>query len=270
MLNCRFIHFDPVDGILSARLGTRLFEPLYLARQLLSDRKAEDVPAIAQVLEHVWRQPGFRFPRPTEDAIPSMKVALESGEIIDAWPCADEVAVLAANIDHLDLDGVAAPGQLKPHELFAVLALSYIEQACSEEQRFLDDAAPVELRPTESLLAEHVDHYAYAALRAVSIGARHRTEQEKRRASASRGGQARRATAKPLEKAVLGLYEARFTAKSNREAARLILKELQHTGRITFENETRLLFDGEPVLSTDDPQKRFEKWIGAHRKLIAS
>lgn len=260
MLNRRFSHFDPVDGILSARLGTRLFEPLYLARQLLGDRTSEEIRAIAQMLDENRLTAKLPAMRPTESGIPPMRVPLETGEIVEAWPALDEITLLQANIASQDLSPPGKPTTLKPHELYAVLALTFIDQACLEEQRFADNSAPGWARPTEDVLTQHIEFYALQASRATAAATGLHTAQLAQRAEKSKAGQARHKGTKPLKTAVQALYAEKYQHRSKRDAAKRIYDELSRNGSLTTV-ESRVSFQGEIALHNADPAHQFEKWL---------
>lgn len=260
MLKCRFNHFDPIDGILSARLGTRLFEPLYLARQLLSDRTREEVRVIAQILDKNRITTNIPATRPTESGNPAMQVPLESGEVVEAWPAPDEVTLLQASMASLNLLPPGANSKLKPHELFAVLALTFIDQACMEEQRFTDSSAPAWARPTNDVLTQQIESYALQASRATAVANGLYAAQLAQRAEKSMAGQARHKGTKALKTAVQALYAEKYQNRSKRDAARRIYDELSRNGSITT-IESRVSFQGEIALHNADPAHQFERWL---------
>ncbi|MCB1938896.1 MAG: hypothetical protein KDE64_06815 [Rhodocyclaceae bacterium] len=267
MLTFRLKFLDPVNGVLSPKLSDYLFEPLYKARQLLSHRSKQEVAQIGEALDMLWRAPGFTPRSPEEFSnSPPMQLALESGEIVEAWPHPDEVAVLEARIDAVDVSAIGGPPHLKKHELFAALALTFIEQSCVLEDRLKKQTETSLFPINEIYVLEQAQHFGTIASRAVSIAERLRAEDKKHQTRSSLGGTSRQIVTKQLKEHVLKLHDELFLGRSARDAATRILAILKNDGSIETGSGNRLYYAGSPALNTDDPNKRLEKWIGDHRK----
>lgn len=266
-MSFRFKCFDPQQGCLSPRLGLVFFDPLYQARQLLQDRSADEIRLAADLLEQIRRNPSFKHPESSLMTTPAMPVSLETGEIVEAWPAPNHVDALLHNVGCEKLKDLPRLRGLTWHELFAVQALLFIDEACVEETYLVSEDRPEWLRPTEAQCQDQAQEYAAWAKQAVSIAIRLRDEYTVQRTRTQRGGLKRQAASKSIKDAVITLYAQSYTSRSNRDAASRIVAAFEKEGRLRRDGPgNQIYFDGVRALNTDEPERRFEMWIGEYRR----
>lgn len=270
-LTHRFEHFDPLTGELRDPYAVMFFEVVHRARSLLKGRTSEQIKQGALVINRIRRDPKFVNPMYQAFREEPIRTRMFEQEI-DAIPSFTDVEALYQNIGNILLAEYQEFPNAQWYELFGVLALSYAEKVCSElhaqaswpPNHFLP-------KPTDSQINDFVQEYLGLARQAITYA-----ETLKRQANTVKrlsSKQSRHAAAtrhKPtgkLKSAVLALHKEKYTNRSNRDAASRILKDLITLRKVIHDGEThQLYFENQLVLQTDDPEHRFEIWIGEANK----
>lgn len=266
-----FEHFDPLTGELPDPYAVMFCEVVHRARSLLIGRTSEQLTQAALVINRIYHDP--KFVDPIYQAFREEPIKTRMfGQEIDAILSFTDVEALYQNIGNVLLAEYQEFPTAQWYELFAVLALSYAEKVCSElhnqatwpSNHFLP-------KPTDSQINDFAQEYLGLARQAITYAEtlKHQANTVKRLSS----DQNRHAAAtrhKPtgkLKAAVLALHQEKYTNRSNRDAASRILKELITLRKVTHDEEThQLFFENKLVLQTDDPEHRFEIWLGDANK----
>jgi len=270
-LTHRFEHFDPLAGDLPDPYAVMFFEVVHRARSLLKGRTAEQIKQAALVINQIQRD--LKFVDPMYQAFEQEPVKTRMfGQEIDAIPSSNDVEALYQNIGNILLTEYHEFPGAHWYELFAVLVLSYAEKVYSE----LHNQATWPFnhflpKPTDSQINDFAQEYLGLARQAITYAEtlKHQANTVKRLSSEQNRHAAttRHKPSKKLKAAVLALYQEKYTNRSNRDAASRILKELITLRKVMHDGEThQLYFENQLVLQTDDPEHRFEIWIGDANK----
>ena len=270
-LTRRFEHFDPLTGELPDPYPVMFFEVVHRARNLLKGRTAEQIKQAALVINRIYRDPNFVDPMHQAFEQEPVKTRM-FGQPMDAIPSSNDVEAIYQNIGNVLLAEYQEFPAAQWYELFAVLALSYAEKVCSElhnqatwpSNHFLP-------KPTDSQINDFAQEYLGLARQAITYAEtlKHQ-ENTVKRLSSEQNRHAAATRHKPtgkLKAAVLALHKEKYTNRSNRDAASRILKDLITLRKVTHDEEThQLFFEDQLVLQTDDPEHRFEIWLGDANK----
>jgi hypothetical protein len=246
------------------------FELVHRARMLLKDRTSEQIKQGAIILNQIYRAPNFIDPM--YQALEQEPIKAQMfGQEIEVVPSFNDVEALYQNIGHITPAEYPKLPHVQWYELFAVLTLSYAEKVCSElhnqatwpSNHFLP-------KPTDSQINDIAQEYLGLARQALTYAESLRNQEttvkrliSEHKKKAINSKHANKTGA--FKNEVLRLYFEKYLTRSNRDAASRILKELADTGTIRIEPHT-LFFGEKPVLNTDDPENRIEKWIGEAKK----
>jgi len=261
-MKCKFELFDPKQGPLPAKLSLLFFDVLHRSRTLLSRRTTDDIRAGAEVLSAIPSHPNYRhLDYDILDTKPSA-VVYPDGETARAWPAPDDVTRLTHNVERIKLADYPQFKKGQWYELFAILALSFIESAIREDRRRHENTPAWMGTISDESIDRYVAELASQASQAVAAADALYTQTKLK----SIGGQKRHAADDPLKSVVTKLAAAKYSQRSAREAAKRVFAELEASGRVTYDlNSKKLNFDGIHVATNDDPAERFAKWIGKHR-----
>lgn len=270
-LTHRFEHFDPLTGELPDPYAAMFFELVHRARSLLKGRTSEQIKQGALVINRIYRDP--KFVDPLYQAFREEPIRTRMfGQKIDAIPSFTDVEALYKNIGNVLLAEYQEFANAQWYELFAILALSYAEKVCSElhaQASWMPDGWLPKI--TDSQIDDVAQEYFGLARQAITYAETLKHQQNTvKRLSSEQNRHAATARHKPtgkLKAAVLALHKEKYTNRSNRDAASRILKELITLRKVTHDWEThQLYFENQLVLQTDDPEHRFEIWIGDANK----
>lgn len=270
-LTHRFEHFDPLADDLPDPYAVMFFEVVHRARNLLIGRTSEQIKQAALVINRIYRDP--KFVDPMYQAFREEPIRTRMfGQEINAIPSFTDVEALYQNIGNVLLVEYQEFPTAQWYELFAVLTLSYAEKVFSElhnqatwpSNHFLP-------KPTDSQVNDAVQGYLGLAMQAITYAEtlKHQANTLKRLSSEQtrHAATTRHKPSKKLKAAVLALHQEKYTHRSNRDAASRILKDLITLRKVTHDGEThQLYFENQLVLQTDDPEHRFEIWIGDANK----
>lgn len=270
LIHC-FEHFDPLTGELPDPYAVMFCEVVHRARSLLIGRTSEQLTQAALVINRIYHDPKFVDPMYQAFREEPIKTRM-FGQEIDAILSFTDVEALYQNIGNTLLTEYHEFPDAHWYELFAVLALSYAEKVCSElhnqatwpSNHFLP-------KPTDSQINDFAQEYLGLAKQAIAYAEtlKHQANTEKRLSSEQTRHAAtiRHTPSKKLKAAVLALHQEKYTNRSNRDSASRILKDLITLRKVTHDEEThQLYFENQLVLQTDDPEHRFEIWIGDANK----
>lgn len=258
-LRHQFEHFEPLTGELPEPYAPMFFEVVHRARTLLKERTSEQIKQAAAMLNRIYRASSFVDPLYQALEQEPIKTKM-SGQEFDVIPSFNDVEALYQNIGNITLAEYSGLPDARWYELFAVLTLSYTEKVCSElhnqatwpPNHFLP-------KPSDTQINEFVQECLGLARQAITYAEmlKHQTEQ-RQRASAKH-----HQPSNELKAEVLKLHKEKYTNRSNRDAARRILRDLIQLKKVKHDEEIgQLYFEDQLVLQTDDPEHRFEIWIG--------
>lgn len=278
-----FKYFDPLAGKLPERYDWMFAELAERARRLIAGRSAEEIEAAARVLNEIHRAPGYRDPL-TDEIKQAPIASVMHGQPVQLVPASNEVEALYKNVGNVSLAPYADFPNGQWHELFAVLALSYMAQICGAvhakgtwqetiKDKWLGNVHPNPLsQPTDAEIDTKANDCLALAQQAISLAEAIKNQagmvRSLRSEESSLAARKRHESGSgPLKAAVIALYQEKHRARSNRDAARRIFQELQQEQRLQYDAESgKVLFDGKFSLQNDDPEKRFEIWIGQANK----
>jgi hypothetical protein len=244
--------FDLLGGTLPGTLHFLFGDQLDRARVVLAGRSAQEIAYAIESLDWMLREGSQHL------FAESMRVLKNKNHHV-----VNRVKALRAFMPHFDIANQSNLPNATWADYFAALTLAYITEALYAIHESTPPGGPL---PEHESTPRHDPQTALdwaSALEAMDAVcfAEHLLADSQRQtpppASAAalgrKGGKMRTAKFSNLKDKVLGLYERKYhTCPSNREAARRILLEL---------TEKDL-----SVLSTDNPQERFQKWIGTYKK----
>lgn len=278
-----FKHFDPLTGKLPDRFDWMFAEIAFRARRMLSSRSTEEIMAAASILTQIHRAPGYKDPLWEEleqGPIPTMMY----GEEVQLIASSNEVEALYKNICNVSLSNYSSLREWQWHEMFAVLALSYMDQICAlvdAQENWVPDIEskwlPGKVQPnpfpklTDSFIENKVSDWLILSQQAISFAdALQNQEEIVRNLRSAESRQAARIRHEggsgSLKEAVIGIYQEKYQTRSNRDAARRIFDDLRMQQRLIYDETGKVIFEGHKSLQTDDPEKRFEIWIGQFKR----
>lgn len=283
-LTVYFKHFDPLTGKLPERYDYLFVEVAVRARKLLSKRNIDEIHAAAKILSEIHRAPGYIDPLTDELKQPTVSTILfgKETELVNA---SNEVEALHKNIANVSLAEYSNFPNAEWHELFAILTLSYMEKICGAvyskenwqsilESKWLpgikqENPFP---KPTDERIDQLANDSLLLAKQAITYAETvHNQEETLRRLRTQESSNAAKARhhnqSGPLKAMVLDYYQQHYQSRSNRDAARRVFETLKHNGILSYDEVSgKLVFQGKVCLQTDDPEKRFEIWIGKHSR----
>ena len=124
-----FKHFEPLTGKLPERYDYIFAELADRARRLVAGRGSDEIKAAARILSEIHRAPGYRDPL-SEELKQAPIATMLYGEEVEVIPASNEVEALYKNVGNVPLADYPDFPNGQWHELFAVLALSYMDQIC--------------------------------------------------------------------------------------------------------------------------------------------
>lgn len=269
----RFEGFDPLNVPCPQHHASDFWDVLYKARQLLVSRSRDELIAGMEVLDSIAHRRDLPDPRreQTKHWAP-MPYTLPDGTTCEAMPALDDVDALLRNRDRIALAEYEQFPAARWHELFALLALSYVVQAHITETALNDPArkgTPLELTDAgvEHLTRECLEIATHAVN--AGEGLRQEAGQIKQAVAkrASKAASMRHAPTQALKARVIALYSEHYSKRSNREAARLILDRLIKDGELVPDSRGyAYTFQGKTAMRTEEPQHRFAVWIGEFKR----
>lgn len=274
MVQHRLELFDPQKGNLPQQHKEEFWGIVFRARALLGEWSTDRMAEGMQCLNQILADPAFQDPiiHRIENWAP-MPYQMPDGTVCEAMPGTDEVDALLLNLDRVDMSQRDESPKFSQDALFALLALSYVEQAHQAESHLeVAQGAIALLLYSPPVIERAVKDCLAIATHAITVaeGLRDQTSKIQKTITTrtSKAASARHnAQTGPLKGRVKELYLANFTHHSNRHAAKLITQELKNSGELTVDgNGLRVLYLGKPALQTDDPEGRFERWIADIKK----
>ena len=183
---------------------------------------------------------------------------------------AHEVDELRFQMGKIQIDQIKAYGKLDWPTLFATLSVSYVSKAAEfeEYQHGLVARNQITLEELEGWLYSDLEEFIFLAEQAIEVALNLEARTREKRNHASGIAKARHdAKTGKLKELVLNRYKNYHTNRSNRDAAKRIFAELCQEGILEFDQMgVKVSQDGNVILQTDDPEKRFEIWIGQSKK----
>lgn len=245
--------FGYLTGPLPRRINNVYGEILTRARALLGHRSEYQIGGALESLDWMLRRSTLLEKALAEDK--------PDGSIIN------RVKALRAYREDIELTDQPTLPNATWAEYFAVLALAYVAEAVFIENHSHIDATSRDHDPTSNdaflwnQALEAMDAIAYAeglhtlekTLEALEAE-RTTIASEVMRLHGGKGGRIRAAKFSALKQKVIDRYNEDYSNRSVRLAAKKIYEELKGEINVT--------------LSTDEPTKTLEKWIGQYKKSI--
>lgn len=219
------------------------FDITFRARGILKGRSGREIKAICKVLNTISRSPGFENPSyeffrnwqpvditsPTGDKLSVMSSASDAGELLH-------------NINRVKLEKIPNPPKALWHELFAVMALSFVDKAVWIEAEPNGGAwGLLNLPPrTQSSIEAELAQYAITGTEAVAVAesilrqdkaleAEFEQVTKKRKEVASKGGKAKGKKTEQLVAELIAFDRKQGPFKSAREAVtRFVASQPKH------------------------------------------
>jgi hypothetical protein len=247
-------HFDFAAGTLPEALLFDFGDQLERAQAILRNRNKAQVGDALESLDWLLRTGDALL---LKDALSSDK---EQGTVIS------RVKALLHLIDHVDINELEDFPNPSWADYFATLVMAYVAEAVYAHDNPAPDLPP-DLAAIEPQYAERQRRaQTEAALEAMdAIGHAERfqavndAQQAARKATVEHNTKAARIRVQPfneLRQRVIEIYHEHYTDRSNRDAAK----------RIWNENLTDTEKD---VLTSDEPTKRLEIWIGQFKRKVS-
>lgn len=242
--------FDYRQGELPAPLLCSFGDQLDRARTVLANRSDAQLDYLLDSLAWLLKEGN-------QHLFKEATAALEHRSSVPV----SRVKALDAYLRSTDLRGQTEIPDATPADYFAALTLAYVGEALYSLQD--KPRSPMKQDSFEDRLAQELAYHkeqvlidmAIEAMDAIGMAERAALEARHKASYARRGrsgGKVRAARYSELRQAVKAAYLDHFTNRSNRDAARRLLK--------AFEAQI------EGQLHTDDPQKQFEKWVAQFRE----
>lgn len=264
-----FNNFDPLDIPLPQHHRDDFWDVVFNARHLLKDRSREELIQGMEVLQDITHRRDLANPR--AELIKSwapVDYPLPDGTVCEAMPAPDDVDMLLLNRERINLAEYGQFPGAQWHELFALLALSYVVQAHITEAHHQDPSrkgTPFEVN--EAFMERLHRECLEVGRRAIHVGQGMKVKTEEiQRKQSSKGRNA--VTAKheqqtgALKRRVAELYWEHYSNESNRQAAKMIFEWLTVVGELKADRKGETYsFQGKQVMSNDDPEHQLERWI---------
>jgi len=270
-----FKHFDPLTGELPEPHAILFTELIYRARKLLEKFSAPEIEEAIHALNEIPKDPAFIDPWQEERKREPILTPMY-GTVIGVIPVSNDIEAIFKNIGNIELARYVPLHGFGWAQLFAAWTLFYPELIAAGEQSLKNWPANLQSisKPTAERISQIVQEYLQEATQTITF-AELLSEQEALQAnllSARNRNAAKQRTSRtsaPLKDRVLNLYAEKYHSRSNRDASSKIYNELLMLEEIHFNGATnQVLFRNQLALQTDDPQKRFEVWIGQHKKKL--
>jgi hypothetical protein len=174
-------------------------------------------------------------------------------------------------MERIDLSAWPQLPNAQWHELFAILALSYVEKMHHEERQQAECTLPQWMpRLDDTGLNERAYDYLVMAKHALSVSEGLLFNLKEQSERGRKAVEVRhKAKTGALKERVIALYAEKHGTRSIRDAASRIMRELIDCGELVIDQSgLGVFFKGQPVLQTDDPQNRLERWIARYRKSV--
>ena len=268
----QFKHFDPLAGQLPDPHAILFVELIHKARKILHGFSSAEIAEAGLAIRHIPQDPRFIDPLIEELKGEAIKTSFNGTEL-EVIPTTNEVDAVFQNIGNIDLSKYISLDKFGWAQVFAIWALSYGEKIASDDATLQSwpENSPFP-KPTSERVSQIIQEYFQEASHAMTL-AEVLIKQEslqKTLLSARNRNAAKQRTSKtsaPLKERVLSLYAEKHQNRSNRDAASKIYNELLSLGEISFNHSTnQLAFNNQFALQTDDPQKRFEIWVGQYKR----
>lgn len=238
-------NFDFKKGELPQSLQYPLGDQLGRVREVLAKRSNEQIAYGLESLDWLLRKGSERL------LMEAMKA--EGGSFLSRPKALRHMQA------HVDLSDQSSFSEATWAEYFALLALLYVVEWLyiykNPNVDRLPGAEPSSepLNPPVEYAVESMDAVSYAEC--LSSQLEHDLVKEAARSHGSKGGLVRAEKFNVLKTKVLALYDEKYTTISNRQAAMKIW------------NSDHLSDDDKKTLTSDEPEKRLEIWIGKHKKV---
>lgn len=251
--------FDPKDENEPTRNTVPLDGILARARMLLKRRSADEIHAGIELINWLLRAPDY-LRRGFGHFTAGADVPPVGPDATVRWLVQSDVVALARCVDFLAVPQTRTFPDPRWHELFAILALCYVDQVLREERA---RAAGNDESSGDDDSRRLWTSFSLAR-QAISLA-------EQLAEEAHSADQPRTKTRNPfresLKSLVIATAREKHGALSKRKAGFAVFKDLEDAGRIRYSRKTgELHFDRQHVLTNDDPAHRFSIWIGKARK----
>lgn len=283
-LTVYFKHFDPLEGKLPDRYDYLFAELINRARKLISNRSYDEIHAAAKILSEIHLAEGYKNPLSEELKQPTVSTMLD-GKETELVVASNEVEALHKNIGHLSLMQYTDFPAAEWHELFAVLALSYMEKIFSAVHSKDNWQAMIESKwlpgikqpnpfpkPTDEMIDLFANENLFLTQQAITFAETLHGQQQmlkdlRAQESSDAAKKRHQNLSGTLKAIVIDTYHQNYQSRSNREAARRIFSDLIKNGVISYDEiSCKVLHNSKVSLQTDDPEKRFEIWIGQFKR----
>lgn len=251
MFNYHLFDYEPFDymaGGLPEELNIAFEDQLYRARIILKGRSNFEVGYGLESLDWMLGEGSVRL---FEDIMSCDEVSSRS---------VSRALALMSFLPSFDIKGQSQLKKAKYQEYFALLVIGVIAETLNLLNGGNTDTLPPEAQgiPPGAIVRSnsYMKHAIEETLEAISfaegiafgaaLGA------NSPRSIGKKGGKIRASKFSALRKEVIECYEAKYSRLSDRQAAKLIAKELAK--------------EAKEVLSTPEPEVRFQDWIGKHRR----
>lgn len=268
----RFEYFEPLDGEPPKHRASEFWEVLFRARNILKGRGRADLLAGASILNEIHAYSAFRDPLyACIDNWAPQPFRTPDGSFAEAMPAPDEVDGYVHNMDRIALSDWPQLPNAQWHELFAILALSYVEKMHHEELEQAEGNLPAWMpRLDDAGLNERAYDYLTMANHALSVADGLLNNLKKISERGRKAVEVRhKAKTGAFKGRVIALYAEKHGNRSIRDAASRIMRELIECGELVIDQSgLGVSFNGQPALQTADPQNRVERWIAQYKKSV--
>lgn len=266
-----FRFFDPLKDALPEPYAVMFNEINYRSRKLLEKFDSEQIKQAALKVNEIIKDKNFVDPLEVarkKELIPTPMF----GKIYDVYQVSNNVESIYENIPNISIKEYVELEGFEWTHLFAVISLFYsdlVKQLLHSQSNHKLEFVP---KMTDERILEISNELVIEAKQAQTIAEllinqEATFKQRKSKQSRSAINLRFEKTTKPLEKLVISVYEEKFQSLSNRSAASKIFNELSLAEKIHFDASRNVLkFNGIDCLNNDDPEHRFEKWIGQYKK----
>ena len=267
-----FKYFSPKLGVLPDPYAVMFVEQIHRARKILVSFSDEAIKAATIAINKVVRDESFvnhRWEDLKNEPIPT----LINGEIMDIVPSTNDIETIYKNIgnvritDHIQLPGFSWP------QVFAAITLYYPELIMELlETQANWKSEHIKRQISDEQIISFANEFIQDAKQAITIAELLLNQDSMQKQFQSQ--QTRLAakikhekTSIPLKNLVIAEYVENYQNRSNRDAASKVLKSLIDKNLIqNYEKKNQIIFNGVIALQTDDPEKRFEIWIGQYKQ----
>lgn len=247
--------FDLLHDELPYGLEYLMGEQMRRARAILKNRNNDEIVYAIESLDWMLKEG-------SEHLFVETMEALKTQDGVTT----DRIKALNALMQNIELENQPSFPNATWPEYFAVLALAYIAEALHPENWAPSNVSPSDTHITEqtqilNLFHSVVPHWPIEAMDAVCYAERLQSEariiqdgNDTPKKLGRKGGIIRGSKFNALHDKVIAIYLEKHQTRSNRDAAKRIVKKLSK--------------DDLETLSTGEPNLTFERWIGQYKNQL--